>query len=62
MIQAWAAPNANGLDRVDLHYRVNYAVEQSVRMFDDGAGPDDEAGDDPQAARGPGLAHGRHRH
>ncbi|XAL99497.1 lamin tail domain-containing protein [Phycisphaeraceae bacterium D3-23] len=45
VIEASVAANANPLDRVDLHYRVNYAGETAVQIFDNGLGSDAVAGD-----------------
>ena len=46
VIEAQVAENAgNGLDRVDLHYRVNFDSELTLQMFDNGLGGDAVAGD-----------------
>ncbi|XAL98704.1 lamin tail domain-containing protein [Phycisphaeraceae bacterium D3-23] len=46
IIEAEVADNAgNGIDRVDLHYRINFNGELTLQMFDNGVGNDALAGD-----------------
>ncbi|XAL98698.1 CotH kinase family protein [Phycisphaeraceae bacterium D3-23] len=46
IIEASVSENAgNGIDRVDLHYRINFDSELTLQMFDNGVGNDALAGD-----------------
>ena len=46
IIEATVSENAgNGIDQVDLHYRINFNTEITVQIFDNGFGADAVAGD-----------------